>query len=310
MVDVVSPRRAIPAATATGPSGGEVVLEAESLSFRYPEVEAYALREVELRVRRGEYVGITGPSGTGKSTLCLALCGAIPHLVLGDLHGCVRVVGKNTSSTPIADLVRHVGIVLQDPESQLFSLSVLADVTFGLENLRFPKSEILDRAEWALRVVGMHPFKDRPSASLSGGQKQRVAIACALAMGSQVLILDEPTSELDPIGTDEVFSVLRMLNQQGMTIIVAEQKVGELVGYIDRLVYLRDGQVVLDQAPRPFFRSTRQEYLEQGELDLFIPQVTRLAYDLHRDGLEHDLPPVNVEQFATWYRSLRPGGAR
>lgn len=282
----------------------DVVLEVESFGFRYPEVEEYALQDVNLRVRRGEYIGITGPSGAGKSTLCLALSGAIPHLVLGDLYGRVRLVGKDTATTPIADLVRHAGIVLQDPESQLFSLSVFADVTFGPENLRFPKEEILQRAEWALRMVGMWDFRDRPSARLSGGQKQRVAIACALAMGSEILILDEPTSELDPMGTDEVFSVLRTLNQQGMTIAIAEQKVSELAGYVDRLVYLKHGQVVMVQEPRAFFRSMRPRYLERGELDLFVPQATQLAYDLYRDSLHDELPPITVDQFVAWYRGL------
>ena len=286
---------------------GEPILEAEGLSFRYPGLTEYALRDVGLAIRRGEYVGITGASGAGKSTLCLALCGAIPQLAHGELGGRVAVVGKDTARTSVADLVRHVGIVFQDPESQLFSLSVFADVAFGMENLKLPRAEILERAEWALQTVGMLPFRDQPSASLSGGQKQRVAIACALAMGSEILILDEPTSELDPVGTDEVFSVLRELNRQGVTIVIAEQKVSELVGYLDRLVYLKQGRVVLDLPPPEFFLAMRQQYLDGGEVDMFVPQVTLLAYELYRDGIRDGAPPLTVEGFAAWYREVRGG---
>lgn len=285
------------------------ILVAEGLTFRYPEVAEYALRNVSLRVERGQYIGITGASGAGKTTLCLALCGCIPHLVRGELGGKVLVDGLLVRDTPIAELARHIGIVLQDPESQLFSLSVFADVAFGLENLKLPRAEIIERAEWALATVGMLEYRDRPSASLSGGQKQRVAIACTLAMGSRVVVLDEPTSELDPAGTEEVFRVLDELHRRGTTVIVAEQKVGELVKYVDRLVYLRQGEVLLDLPPREFFAAIREWYA-RGEADMFIPQVTMLAYELEADARFDDLPPITIPQFVEWHARWVQAGVR
>lgn len=283
-----------------------MVLRAESLSFRYPEAEGFALENINLQVRQGEFLGITGASGAGKTTLCSALCGAIPHLILGEMRGRVLISDKDTSQTPIAELTKEVGVVLADPEAQLFSLSVFADVTFGPENLRLPREEIIRRAEWALNVVGMYEFKDRPSGSLSGGQKQRVAIACTLAMGSNIIVLDEPTSELDPIGTEEVFTVLKQLNDSGVTVVVAEQKVEELAKVIHRLVYIQSGRILFDLPSRDFFLATRDDYL-QGKADVFMPQVTQLAHELYRSGVPLNSIPITIEEFLAELSTLKRG---
>jgi energy-coupling factor transport system ATP-binding protein len=281
------------------------ILTVERLRFRYPETVEPALNDVNLSIGHGEYVGISGAAGAGKSTLCMALCGCIPHLVHGELSGKVVADGLVAAESTIAELARHIGIVLQDPESQLFSLSVFADVTFGLENLKLPREAVLERAEWALEMVGMADSRDRPSASLSGGQKQRVAIACTLAMGSDVIVLDEPTSELDPQGTEEVFRVLDELHRRGTTVVVAEQKVGELVKYVDRLVYLRKGRVLLDLPPQAFFAATREWYA-RGEADMLIPQVAMLAYELDRAARVNVPPPITIPQFVDWFGHFAP----
>jgi energy-coupling factor transport system ATP-binding protein len=283
----------------------EPILEARSLSFVYPESQYYALHDVNIKIFQGEYIGITGASGAGKTTLCLALCGVIPNLIQGGLVGDVFVNGRNTREAAIADLVRDIGVVMQDPESQLFSLSVFADVTFGLENLKFSREEIVKRADWALEVVGMSDFKKRPSGSLSGGQKQRVALACALALGSKIIVLDEPTSELDPIGSEEVFMTLQSLRDQGLTIVLVEQKVEEITRFVDRLIYVKDGCITLDAPPRKFFEQMRETYLANGS-DIYMPDATALAFELSQHHqADFDLLPLDEVEFIEQFKKYR-----
>ena len=276
------------------------ILEARQLSFIYPDTKVYAIYDINLAVHEGECLGIAGSSGAGKSTLAMCLSGAAPHLIPGLMEGDVFIDGLNTREATTSELARHAGMVMQEPESQLFSLSVFADVTFGLENLKLSPSDINERAEWALEIVGMAAFRDRQSSSLSGGQKQRVALACTLAMGSKIIILDEPTSELDPIGTEEVFNAINLLRGQGTTIVVVEQKVEQLVQFVDRLVYIKHGQIAMDEPPREFFTEARPLYLS-GELDIYTPQVTALAYELSEGAFEMDPLTLNVKEFKDVY---------
>ena len=175
----------------------------EDLRFAYPSPEAggqavSVLRGVNLRVRRGEVLGLMGTTGAGKSTLCLALAGIVPHSTGGEFGGTVTVAGINTKREPVAKLAQKVGLVFQDPETQLFNMTVEDEVAFGPESLGLPRQEIVERLDWALRVTGMEAYRDRSPFHLSGGQKQRVALAAILAMRPEILVLDEPTSELDP----------------------------------------------------------------------------------------------------------------
>jgi energy-coupling factor transporter ATP-binding protein EcfA2 len=207
----------------------------------------------------------------------------------------------NIQDLQIADLARSIGLVLQDPETQLFSLSVMADVTFGLENMSFPRDEIVKRAEWALEKVGMSEYKNRPSGSLSGGQKQRVALACALALGSKIIILDEPTSELDPIGSEEVFMTLQSLRDDGLTIVLVEQKVEDIVRFVDRLIYVKDGAIALDLAPQQFVKQMRESYLADN-IDIYIPQTAALAFELSKHHFEFDPLPLDENEFINQYQ--------
>jgi energy-coupling factor transporter ATP-binding protein EcfA2 len=278
------------------------IIETNDLGFVYPESKYYAIHDINLKIHEGEYIGITGASGAGKTTLSHCLCGAIPHLVQGHMEGNVLIRGNSTRDNSLADLVRDIGIVMQEPESQLFSLSVFADVTFGLENLKFSRQEIVERAEWALDIVGMSEFKNRSSGSLSGGQKQRVALAATIALGSKIIILDEPTSELDPIGSQEVFETLNKLRGE-VTIILFEQKVEDIAPLVDRLFYIKDGSIILDEKPRDFFDKLRDDYFSQ-EFDIYIPQVTALAFELARNGYSSEQLPLSENEFMEMYEKL------
>jgi energy-coupling factor transport system ATP-binding protein len=231
-------------------------------------------RDLNLQIESGEFVSIMGPTGVGKTTLCLALNGIVPHTAGGIFRGDVLVEGMNTKETDVATLASMVGIVFQDPESQFFNMAVEDEVAFGPESLGVDPKEIAELIEWALGIVDMQQYRRRSPFHLSGGQKQRVAIASILAMRPRILVLDEPTSGLDPIGKAEVFRVVRELKrQQGMTIIMVEQEAEKIAEFSDRVVVLEDGAVALEGTPHELFSQT--EVLER--IGLAIPQVSELA---------------------------------
>jgi len=226
-------------------------LEFDDVSFAYKGSTSQALKKVSLEVRKGEFVTILGCNGSGKSTLCLMSNGLIPHALPGALEGSVRTFGQDVREHSVAEISEKAGIVFQEPESQLFCMSVEEEVAFGPENLAVPREEIRDRVEWALALVGLTGFNGRSPFSLSGGEKQRVAIAAALSMRPQMLVLDEPAYALDPIGRLGLYSVLRGLKQEhGMTVVLAERDPEEVIAFSDRIVLMKEGRVVDSGTPR------------------------------------------------------------
>ncbi len=272
------------------------VISVDQLTFNYPGADQNALNNVSFQVKAGEFVGITGPAGAGKSTLVLCLNGIIPHFQDGTFQGRVLIDGKDTFEISCADISRKVGSVFQDPESQIVAPTVENEIAFGLENFGIEPVIIEDRIEEALNFIGISYLRDRSTTELSGGQKQRVAIAAAIALRPEILVLDEPTSELDPIGTMEVFEVLKQLNEEyGMTIIIIEQKINILMEYIKRLLILNNGSLVSDRSPRAIIS-------EPGiltEVGLKAPPVSELAYLLKEKGLYHEELPLTVDE-AYW----------
>jgi energy-coupling factor transport system ATP-binding protein len=231
------------------------VIQIRNLGFRFEGSPTYALREIDLDIEPGEFLVITGPSGCGKSTLALALGGYLFRQYAGDATGSVLVDGLDVRRTEVFDVAELVGLVQQNPEAQLCTLAVADEVAFGLENRRLPRSMIEDRLEWALEIVGALHLRERPLATLSGGEKQKVAIAAMMAAKPQVLIFDEPTSNLDPTATAEIFKVIQHIREKaGITVIVIEHKLGYLRPFQPRVVRMEDGRVVDDGkelAPHP-----------------------------------------------------------
>lgn len=254
------------------------------LSYAYSplnpdEPAPWVLRNITATIELGEFLAVMGPTGGGKSTFCMALNGLVPQSTGGRIKGDVVVNGQNTKRVPVAVLAQQVGLVFQDPESQLFNLSVEAEVAFGLENLGIGRQEMRERIDWALSLVGMADFRTQSPFHLSGGQKQRVAIASILAMLPSVLILDEPTANLDPLGKREVFEVVRTLKeQQGMTVIMVEHESEWIAEFADRVLVLADGQVTLAGPPRDIFTPVDVMH----EIGLNTPQVSQLAQALNR----------------------------
>jgi len=285
-------------------SGREPYILFDDVSYRYPNAKQYSLRHLGAAISKGEFIGVLGENGAGKSTFCQALNGVVPHSRGGWMHGEVVVDGLRTSETSVAELSRRVGIVLDDPESQLFTTSVLSEVAFGPENLGIEPNEILRRARQALDVVHLSDREECPPSILSGGQKQRLAIAAALAMNPDVLVLDEATSQLDPVGTHEVFSVVRALNQRhGMTIVMATNKGNEVAEFCDRVLVLHEGEMIADGRPRDVFADA--ELLKR--VMIRTSQVSRLAIFLAERGISLSAFPITLDEGRREVRQLIEG---
>ncbi|MEN6478635.1 MAG: ATP-binding cassette domain-containing protein [Anaerolineales bacterium] len=256
-----------------------LAIEIRDLSYRYPalrpgSVAPYALRDINLTVAAGEFVALMGHTGAGKSTLCMALNGLVPQATGGSIHGSVHIFGQETRTVPVAQLARRVGLVFQDPESQLFSPTVEQEVAFGPENLGLPLDEVRMRLDWALDLLDLQPLRNRGPVQLSGGQKQRVAIAAALAMRPEILVLDEPTSGLDPLGRDEVVGAIeRLCSERQMTVILATQDAEQVAQFAQRVVVLNEGAILLDASPEQAF--AQPEVLAMA--GVAPPQVSRIA---------------------------------
>lgn len=269
------------------------VIEFHDVSYRYPRSKRWVITHLNLTINEGEFVAIMGENGAGKSTLCQMTNGIIPNSIGGKLAGKVLVHGLDTQEAGISILATKVGIVLEDPETQLFASSVLSEVAFGPENLSIPPAEIQERVAWALETVRLKGYEDRLPTSLSGGQKQRLAIAANIAMRPDILVLDEATSQLDPVGVEEVLSVARELNQKyGMTVIMATDASEMIARHMDRVVVLNEGRLVADGTPREIF----------SNLNLFkkimirSPQVSQLAGRMQDEGKPFPSFPITVEE--------------
>ena len=267
------------------------IIEIKNLSFTYTGSVRPSLENINLEVEKGEFVLVTGPSGCGKTTLCRCLNGLVPNFYTGDLTGEVIVCGLDARRQPTSLMSRHVGFVFQNPDNQLFSLTVERDVAFGPENLGLPREEIRERVEWALKVTGAEDLKDRAPYELSGGQQQRVALASVLAMKPTVMALDEPTSFLDPRSSAEILGVVAKLNHElGMTVVLVEHRLDIATAYATRVVVLEKGLIALDGPPRDV-------YGEQAHLiGIGVPKVTLLFNLLRRDGVTVGRVPVTVEE--------------
>ncbi len=266
----------------------EPIIKVERLAYSYPRREL-VLYDINFEVKKGEVLGIIGPNGAGKSTLCKSLNGLVPHFYGGKYGGRVVVAGMEVLKHTVAELSTKVGIVFQDPEEQMsgLALTVWEEVAFGLMMLGFPKEEIVKRVEEAIKQVGLEGFEKRSPFELSGGQQQRLAIATVLAVKPDVLVLDEPTAQLDPIGKFEVFSVIEKLAKEGSTIVVVEHEIEELATFADNILLLDQGRVKAYGPARDVL--TQVEKLKSLGVD--PPSVTELTYFLNKElGTNLEVP--------------------
>jgi len=266
-------------------------LRIDHLSFAYQDTSGSVLKDIDLTIPSGQFVLLAGPSGCGKSTLALALAGLIPTRIAGDMEGDIYLDEKRIGGMEINEVSQYVGMVFQNPDNQLIQIDVESEVAFGPENLALPHEEIVHRVQQALEYTRMEHLAQQEIFALSGGQKQRVAISATLAMRPSVLVLDEPTSDLDPVGTQEVLSVLRALNKQyGMTIVLIEHKVDEVIPWVDRVLLMDAGRVVVDAPPRNAFTSIPL----WDNLGVSVPQIVQLARAI--PDVFHGETPLSVDE--------------
>jgi energy-coupling factor transport system ATP-binding protein len=272
----VKDRNLAPGAVGAAPPDNKVAAVAhdvalEAVGFTYTDGERPALGRINFTVAAGEMVGVMGASGAGKSTLAKCLNRIVPEFEGGAFTGVVRIGGRSLDGARVCEVAPRVGMVFQDFEAQLFSTNVAHEVAFAMEQIGMERGEMVRRIGPALEAVGLAGFEHRDPTSLSGGEKQRLAIASVLALSPSVIVLDEPTTDLDPEGKAEIFALIRSLREQGFSLIVIEHEAEVLRG-ADRLVLLREGEIIAEGAPRDLM--TRLELLE--ECGVHPPDLNRV----------------------------------
>ncbi len=227
------------------------IVNLQNVTYKYPLTDVPVLQNINLQVEEGEFVAVIGPNGAGKSTLCYTLAGFAPHFFKGELTGIVEVAGVESHNSILSEWVLNVGLAFQNPFNQISGAkyTVFEELAFGLENIGIPRDEMIARVEGAMKLTGISDLADRSPYSLSGGQQQRVALASILVMQPRVLVLDEPTSQMDPIGTREVFGVIHSMAESGMTVILVEHKMEWIAQFADRVIALKDGEILMNGDP-------------------------------------------------------------
>jgi len=277
------------------------IINLQNVTYKYPITDSPALTDINLQVNEGEFVAVIGPNGAGKSTLCYTIAGFVPHFFKGEIIGTVEVAGKDSSKSTLNEWVLNVGLAFQNPFNQISGAkyTVFEEIAFGLENIGVPREKMKQRVEDAMKITGITDLADRSPYSLSGGQQQRVALTSILVMQPKVLVLDEPTSQMDPIGTREVFSTIRVMTEKGMTVILVEHKMEWIAQFADRVVALHEGQVLLDGKPQEVL--TSDSLLDKG---FGISRYTSVARKAKVAGFwTHDKLPVTLDEAVDGFKS-------
>lgn len=272
------------------------IIETKNLTYTYPGGTKPSISDISLKMEKGEFVLITGPSGCGKTTLCRCFNGLIPHFYQGELKGEITVAEMDPTKHQTHEMAKSVGLVFQNPENQLFALSIEKDVAFGLENLGIPREEIRERVDWALKQTGIYDLRERSPHEVSGGQQQRVAIAAVLAMQPEIIVLDEPTSFLDPLSAEKIFEVIRELNKKlGITVVLVEHRLDLTAKYADHIIIMDEGKVCFDGNPREILNTEETRLIGVG-----IPKATLLYQMLRKEGITlSNVTPLSSEELAT-----------
>lgn len=273
-------------------SDKQPIIEFRDVTFWYGGTDDKpAIRNINLKIHEGDYVALLGLNGAGKTTLQLCINGVIPNSIVGEFEGEVIVYGNDTYDTPVREMAKTVGMVFDNPEFQLSQMSVAEEIALGMENLGVPYDEMTRTIAEVLEIVGLQGLEDRSPFGLSGGQQQRLSIASALAMRPKILVMDEPTSNVDPIGKEEIFAVAGRLNRErNMTVIMAEHEVEVMATYADIVVVMHEGEIVLNGTPEEVFSNA--DLIQK--LGLRMPQVAEYAHRLEQLNLASIKKPYPV----------------
>lgn len=271
------------------------LIEVHGVTYTYPTTEIPALKNIDLQIKEGEFLAIVGSNEAGKSTLCYTLSGFVPHFFRGQLEGEVYVGDMNLKESNLSEWVLNVGLVFQNPFNQISGskFTVFEEIAFGLENLGIPRQEMIERVERAMARTKISDLADRSPYSLSGGQQQKVALTSILVMEPKVMVLDEPTSQLDPIGTREVFQIIKEMSQSGITVVMTEHKIEWVAEFADRVIALDAGEILVQGLPQQVL--TNPLLPKRG---IGISRYTLVAQQANEEGLwEKNVPlPVTISQ--------------
>lgn len=268
-------------------------IQIKNLTYRYPTSEADVLKDVSFTVKKGELCAIVGANGSGKTTLCNAIRGFVPKFYKGEISGEVLVNGRDVKEDPDGENALEIGFVFQNPFTQISGIAstVYEELAYGLENMGVEPEEIRQRIERIMELTKIQEFRDRDPYQLSGGQQQRVALAAILVMDQDVLVIDEPTSQLDPQSTDDVFEIIKLMKSMGKTIVLVEHKMEQIAKYADQIIVLDGGQVVMEGTPKEVFSDP-----DCLKYHTRLPQSTRIALELKKEGVNLSEIPVTVEE--------------
>lgn len=263
-------------------------LEIENLYWKYSDTEDYALKNINLAVPENIFLGIVGPNESGKTTLVSCIKGIIPNSYTGIYKGNVRFFGKDIKDNDSRVIAENIGMVFSDPDAQFTSMSVEEEIAFGLENIGIDEAEISKRIAWVGELTAIGDLLEKPPYDLSGGQKQRVAIASVIAMKPKIIILDEPTSMLDPKSKDDVFELLAVMKKElKITVIVVEHNIEKIAELSDKVLLLNQGEIIQYEDTRKFF----QDIALIQKNGLKAPESIEFLYHLYRQkGIDKEAP--------------------
>lgn len=265
----------------------------EHLKYKYPATNFLALDDISFSVEQGEFVGIIGKNESGKSTLCQAIAGLVPNFHKGSYGGKIIIDGKEVKKVELSEICKKVGIVFQNPFNQVTGskLTVYEEIAFGLENLGIEKEEMVRRIDEAMELLDIAKYKNRNPFDLSGGQMQRMAIASIIAMQPEVIVLDEPTSQLDPQGREEVYQAVQKLSKKGITIFMVEHNMEKIASYSNRVLLLHEGRLVDFDTPQKIFSRD-----DLNSLDVEAPSFTKICKALSLKNEVTGCYPVTLEE--------------
>ncbi|MDO5720854.1 MAG: ABC transporter ATP-binding protein [Actinomycetaceae bacterium] len=278
-------------------------IKIRDLTFTYEGVDTGpALESIDLDVAQGEFLSVVGANGSGKTTLCSAIRGFVPQFYKGDISGSVEINGRNIKDVSIGDLAREVGFVFQNPFTQMSGISatVYDELAFGLGNLGIEPEETRRRVDEMIETANLTELADRNPYELSGGQQQRVALAAILVMQQDILVIDEPTSQLDPQSTDDVFELILQMKELGKTIVLVEHKMDHVAAFSDRVALMNEGRIELIDTPRNLFANPRT-----AELGTRLPEPLLVAQRLKQEGVPVKDSPLTSDELFSSIEALR-----
>lgn len=279
-----------------------ITVELKNVNYKYPLTEEYALEDISFSFEKGKFYGLIGENGGGKTTLCNLIRGLIPHFYRGELEGEAFVFGTDIKEHNAEELAVKIGYVFQNPFNQMSGIktTVFEEVAMGLENLGVEKEEIIRKVEEVCHLLGIEELMEKNPNELSGGQRQRVAFASIIVMDNEMLVIDEPTSQLDPQGTENVFEIIKKLKESGKTIVLVEHKIDLIAEYCDEIIVMKKGKIVCTGETQDIL--SRMELLDY---DAQIPQTAIWGHEMKAAGMPLSGIPITTKQAIRYAKERR-----